>query len=131
MDPVPPPPTPRWLKYVIDRVLALSFTILLAPPHLLILVAIKIEDALTGQLLASPFYFEPRVSGGQRFRIIKFRILKPSRLKALRTDAGGDDPRDGKRDRDPPKSPHYTTGTMRHTNSVAWRGACAKGDYWR
>ena len=90
MDPVPAPPTPRWLKYLTDRAFALFGTILLAPLHLLILLAIKIEDLVTGQLLASPFYLEPRVSGGRRFRVIKFRVLKPSRLKALRTEAGGE-----------------------------------------
>lgn len=90
MDPVPPPPTPRWLKYLIDRILALVFTLLLAPFHLAILLAIKLEDLVTGQALASPFYLEPRVSGGKQFQVIKFRVLKPARLEALRTESGGD-----------------------------------------
>ena len=89
MEPVPPPPTPRWLKYLVDRVLALAFTLLLAPLHALILVAIKLEDLLKGQPLANPFYCEPRVSGGKTFNVIKFRVLKPARLRELREEAGG------------------------------------------
>ena len=90
MDPVPPPPNPRWLKFLVDRLFALVFTVLLSPIHVAILLAVKLEDLFTGQVLASPFYFEPRVSGGKQFAVIKFRVLKPSRLKALRAEAGGD-----------------------------------------
>lgn len=89
MEPVPPPPTPRWLKFVVDRVLALHFTLLLAPVHLLILVAIKVEDVLRGQPFASPFYREPRVSAGKPFDVIKFRVIKPERLRALHEESGG------------------------------------------
>jgi len=88
--PMPPPRTPRLLKHAVDRTLALVALVALLPVSILILLAILLEDLLTGRGVSTPFHREPRISAGRRFDMIRFRTLgtskgpdSPSRVGAL------------------------------------------------
>lgn len=79
----------RRLKHAVDRVLALAAVAPLLPVFALVCAAIVIEDLLRGEGLHSPFYREPRISAGRRFDILKFRILKPSKIREFVAARGG------------------------------------------
>ncbi|MFH1725273.1 MAG: sugar transferase [Elusimicrobiota bacterium] len=77
------------LKHAVDRLLAAAVLIAGLPLFALLIAAIVAEDLLSGEGLMTPFFREPRLSGGRKFIILKFRILRPSAVrKVARGEAG-------------------------------------------
>lgn len=77
-----------YLKHGVDWLLVAAVLCPLLPLFIFILVLIVIEDLLTGEGIHSPFFTEPRISAGRRFNILKFRILKPSKMREFMAEQG-------------------------------------------
>lgn len=77
---------PKHLKHLLDRLVALGALPWFAPPLLLVALGIKLDDLLSGEGWSSVFYREERISANRRFRLLKFRVLRPSALARLRRE---------------------------------------------
>jgi len=69
------------LKLLFDKMLALFFLIFSIPITLIIFFAIAIESIFDHKNMGGFFHTETRISKGKRFKLIKFRILKPSKYE--------------------------------------------------
>jgi lipopolysaccharide/colanic/teichoic acid biosynthesis glycosyltransferase len=78
-----------YLKHSIDWLLAFGAFLACLPVFTVVIVLITLEDLLTGEGLNSPFFSEPRISAGRRFGILKFRILKPSKIRQFMAEKKG------------------------------------------
>lgn len=73
------------LKRGFDILFSLLIIIVLLPLIVLILLMIFLEHLFAGQIMASLFYTEKRISQGQAFNFIKFAIFKPQVINDLKT----------------------------------------------
>ncbi len=62
-----------FLKYLLDRMLAVALLLLASPIFLAVACFIKVDGLLNRENAGPVFYTEPRLSEGRRFNIIKFR----------------------------------------------------------
>ncbi|MFC1707663.1 sugar transferase [Planctomycetota bacterium] len=68
----------KWLKHVIDRMVALLAAPVYVPTVAMVAAAIATEDVLSGEGLQGVFHREPRISADREFSMVKFRTLKAS-----------------------------------------------------
>jgi len=76
------------LKHIFDKLLALFLFIVCLPFIIVICILIKLSALIWNEDRGSIFYFEERCSGGEIFKLIKFRIIKTSVLNLLIDEEG-------------------------------------------
>ncbi|RMG12103.1 MAG: hypothetical protein D6731_14530 [Planctomycetota bacterium] len=78
----------KLLKHAVDRLVAVGVLPFAVGPAALVAGLIKLEDFARGEPRASVFYRERRVSAGEAFDLLKFRVVRPSALAAHRARGG-------------------------------------------
>jgi lipopolysaccharide/colanic/teichoic acid biosynthesis glycosyltransferase len=79
--------SPPVSKVVLDKALSTVLIVVSSPAWLAILVATSVERALSRRARGGLFHTELRVSGGQTFRLYKFRILTSEGEEKIRSGA--------------------------------------------
>ena len=73
-------------KRVFDIIVSAFLLTVLSPVFVIILFAIFVEHILSGNVFASLFYSETRISQGKPFNFVKFNIFQPKVLKDMRSN---------------------------------------------
>ena len=72
------------LKIIFDKLIAVFLIILTSPLFFIIVISITVESLIDYKNKGKIFHSEIRISEGKPFKLIKFRILKPSKYEDYR-----------------------------------------------
>lgn len=72
------------IKRIFDIIISLFLILLFSPIYIITIISLFIEHVLRGQIFASLFYKETRISWGEKFTFIKFNIFKPEIIDEMK-----------------------------------------------